>query len=120
MLFVKNFKDMSTEEREGQHTHKGRVEVTSRVFEEIVGYKFSSLTEKRLLQRVIDETSLTGNNAIIFQIEYGRDIAEFPKLPDGMKAYLCGSSFEQLKTDLKTVCKSIRENYEVQLAKTVV
>lgn len=103
---------MSEAERAEQKVHIGYVKVTSRVFEDIIGHRYHTVTELALLQAKINETKWTEESAMIFQTEYGQGICDFNKLPPEAQDYLTKNSFMQLKEALDTVKNEIRGRYE--------
>lgn len=120
-LFLKNFKEMTDGELDQAWTKYGEMEVTSRVFADIVGRERKCLSEDKILLGVLvdltsGEDELEFPFATLLQLEYGKSVTPVNKLPEDVLSYLLNTPYDVVRMDYGQAVLAARELFERRLA----
>lgn len=111
IFLIKDFTKMPKAELETWHVHCGRLEVTTRTFEDIVGRQYRTIKEKALLQEVMDDLDFTLEfpSRELLHVEYGERLCIINDLPKNVLHYLRNTPHNIMWTEYLKAIQTIRE-----------
>ena len=119
-IFLKNFMGMTDEEIRNTWIKCGDVEMSTRVFQDIMGRERSCPSEDKILLNVL--TDLTSGEEelefpfnILLRLEYGKDVIPLDQLPEEVLNYLFNTPYGVIRLDHTQAILSAQRLFDRQL-----